>query len=381
MTTGIATRAPNLVLLLLLALGTMALAATGFVAHAPNRLVSGAPLPLWPATGAVRGTIVCGIGLLLLGGSFAPSARATLLTTIVAAGALLLLLLEGAGHAAAVLAATSPRAARTMLGPGFWVAELCAALAILDALQRLAAGPLLRIAVVAAVAVLVAALAAGGRLDALSIAREYAARRGAFLFELTRHCELVLGALAPALALGMPLGALASRRAAARGPIFATLNIVQTIPSVALFGLLLAPLAALGLGGVGPVPALIALTLYSLLPIARNTEAGLSGVDPAVTDAAAGMGMTRRQIFWRVEVPLGLPVFLAGVRIVTVQAIGLATVAALIGAGGLGTFVFQGIGQYAIDLVLLGAVPTILLALAADFALAMLIACLRRRVP
>ncbi len=93
------------------------------------------------------------------------------------------------------------------------------------------------------------------------------------------------------------------------------------------------------------------------------------------------MGMTQRQIFWRVEVPLGLPVFLAGVRIVTVQAIGLATVAALIGAGGLGTFVFQGIGQYAIDLVLLGAMPTILLALAADFALAMLIACLGRRAP
>jgi osmoprotectant transport system permease protein len=154
--------------------------------------------------------------------------------------------------------------------------------------------------------------------------------------------------------------------------------VIQTVPSIALFGLLLAPLAALGLGGVGPAPALIALTLYALLPIARNTEAAIRGVDPALTEAASGMGMTPRQIFWRVELPLGFPVFLAGVRIVMVQAIGLAAVAALIGAGGLGTFVFQGIGQYAVDLVLLGAVPTIVLALAADFGLAMLIASLRR---
>jgi osmoprotectant transport system permease protein len=163
---------------------------------------------------------------------------------------------------------------------------------------------------------------------------------------------------------------------------------VQTIPSIALFGLLLAPLAALGaavpaLGaigvrGIGMAPALIALMLYALLPVARNTLAGMLGIDRAVVEAASGMGMTQRQIFWRIELPLGLPVFLAGVRIVLVQAIGLATVAALVGAGGLGTFVFQGIGEYAIDLVLLGAVPTILLALAADFALSILIEGLAR---
>jgi osmoprotectant transport system permease protein len=297
---------------------------------------------------------------------------------IAAGGASLLLMLDGAGAAAASLSATAPRAARTSLGPAFWIASLCAALAVLDALQRLSAGRLARLAAAVAIAGLVAALALTGRLDALSIAREYAIRRDAFLGELLRHCELVLGALLPALAIGMPLGALAARRRATAGPIFATLNVIQTVPSIALFGLLIAPLAALGLGGVGPVPALIALTLYSLLPIARNTQAGILGVDPAVTEAASGMGMTPAQIFWRVELPLGLPVFLAGVRIVTVQAIGLATVAALIGAGGLGTFVFQGIGQYAVDLVLLGAVPTILLALAADFGMAMVIASLER---
>ena len=371
-------RAANLVLLLLVLAGGAAIAAGGFVSQAPNRLVSGVPLPLWRAVSGPIAASIGGLGAFLFAAAFLPRSRAIAAAVIAAGGASLLLMLDGAGAAAASLSATAPRAARTSLGPAFWIASLCAALAVLDALQRLSAGRLARLAAAVAIAGLVVALALTGRLDALSIAREYAIRRDAFLGELLRHCELVLGALLPALAIGMPLGALAARRRATAGPIFATLNVIQTVPSIALFGLLIAPLAALGLGGVGPVPALIALTLYSLLPIARNTQAGILGVDPAVTEAASGMGMTPAQIFWRVELPLGLPVFLAGVRIVTVQAIGLATVAALIGAGGLGTFVFQGIGQYAVDLVLLGAVPTILLALAADFGMAMVIASLER---
>ncbi len=167
------------------------------------------------------------------------------------------------------------------------------------------------------------------------------------------------------------------------------LNLLQTVPSIALFGLLVVPLsaltkavpalAALGIGGVGPAPAIIALVLYALLPVARNTLAGIGGVSPGAIDAARGMGMTGRQVFWQVEVPLALPVLIAGLRIVTVQAIGLAVVAALIGAGGLGSFVFDGLGQYAIDLVLLGALPAILLALVVDFLLRLLAAALGRR--
>jgi osmoprotectant transport system permease protein len=160
------------------------------------------------------------------------------------------------------------------------------------------------------------------------------------------------------------------------------------VPSIALFGLLLVPLsalaaafpglAALGIGGIGMAPAIIALILYSLLPVVRNGVAGLAGVDAGVIDAARGMGMSRRQLFWQVELPLAMPLLLAGLRIVIVQAIGLAVVAALIGAGGLGTFVFEGLGQYAADLVLLGALPAIGLALAADFLLQSLAAIFRR---
>jgi osmoprotectant transport system permease protein len=152
------------------------------------------------------------------------------------------------------------------------------------------------------------------------------------------------------------------------------LNLIQTIPSIAMFGLLMAPLgvlaarvplaARLGIEGIGMAPAFVALVLYSLLPVVANTVVGLAQVSPAAVDAARGMGFTVRQRLLGIELPLALPVILAGIRIVLVQNIGLATVAALIGAGGFGVFVFQGIGQTAMDLVLLGAVPTVALAFA-----------------
>ena len=277
-------------------------------------------------------------------------------------------------------------AARISAGTAFWVVAACAALVVVDALQRLHAGPTPMVAAVAVIGGGITALAVAGTFDMLSIAREYATRHALFAAALTRHVALVAGSVGPALAIGFPLGVAAAKRPHVQGPLFAFLNLLQTVPSIALFGLLivplsalavaLPPLAALGVGGIGPAPAIIALVLYALLPIVRNTAAGLSGVDPAVIDAARGMGLTPRQIFWRVELPLASPILLAGLRIVIVQTIGLAVVAALIGAGGLGTFVFDGLGQYALDLVLLGALPAIGLALAADFVLHMVAALL-----
>jgi len=230
-----------------------------------------------------------------------------------------------------------------------------------------------------------------GTFDALSLAREYQTRRGVFGAALLRHVLLVAGSVGPALLIGLPLGIAAARRPRLRGPLFGGLNLLQTIPSVALFGLLIVPLSALaagvpalsaiGIGGIGVAPALIALTLYALLPIVRNAAAGIAGVDGAIIEAGTGMGLTRHQVFWKVEMPLALPVLLAGLRIVVVQAIGLAVVAALIGAGGLGTFVFEGLGQYAVDLVMLGALPAIFLALAANFTLQIASAGLRRGSP
>ncbi|HEX9462227.1 MAG TPA: ABC transporter permease [Alphaproteobacteria bacterium] len=366
----------NKVLLLLWLVGAAAICLTGFVTHAPNRLVSGEPLPLWTVAGPAALGLFAALGAVLIVAAFLAPNRTPHFAVGVAAAMLLLLALAIAGEAATALLVPDHPAARTSLGPAFWIVELAATLIIVDAVQRRRTGPLMRLLVALVVSGAVGLLMVSGRLDALSILREFATHRDTFAVEFGRHCLLVLAALVPAVVIGAPLGVAAARRAGLRQGVFAVLNVVQTIPSVAVFGLLIAPLsalaarvpalAALGVQGIGAAPAIFALIMYALLPVVRNTEAGISGVDPAVVDAANGMGFTPRQVFWRVEVPLAMPVVLAGVRVVLVQTIGLAAVAALIGAGGLGAFIFQGLGQYAVDLILLGAVPTILLALAAD---------------
>jgi osmoprotectant transport system permease protein len=382
-------RPHNLVLPVLFAASAAAVLTSGFVASAPNRLRSGHPVGLFAAADGRLGTAIAVVGLVLLAASVVPPARTLYRAAAVLAGALFLLVLAAAGNAAASLAIGAPSLARISLGTGFWILLSAAGLAVVDALQRAGAGPGERLAAVAALVAAVGLMAHAGLFDALSLAREYQAHRDLFAASLLRHIALVAGAVAPAVLIGVPLGIAAVRRARVQGPLFAVLNLLQTVPSIALFGLLIVPLsalagalpalAALGIGGIGPAPAIIALILYALLPIVRNTVAGIAGVDPAAVDAARGMGMTRHQLFWRVELPLALPLLVAGLRIVTVQAVGLAVVAALIGAGGLGTFVFEGLGQYAADLVLLGALPAIGLALAADFLLQTLSALAMRR--
>jgi len=372
-------RLNNLVLPTLLAAGVAAVLTTGFVAVAPNRLLSGHPIGLFAAANGRLGAAIAVVAALQLLTALAPPSRALQRAAAVLAGGLFLLVLAASGDAAATLAAGAPSLARISLGAGFWILLGIAALALTDALQRAGAGPGEQFMVIAALGLATAAMAHAGLFDALSLAREYQTRHDLFAAALGRHVVLVAAAVGPATLIGLPLGVAAVRRPRVQEPLFAVLNLLQTIPSIALFGLLIVPLsalasavpavAALGIGGIGPAPAIIALILYALLPIVRNSAAGIAGVDPAVIDAARGMGMTRHQLFWRVELPLALPLLLAGLRIVTVQAVGLAVVAALIGAGGLGSFVFEGLGQYAADLVLLGALPAILLALAADFLL------------
>jgi osmoprotectant transport system permease protein len=370
---------PNQVLPCLMVVAVLAGFGMGFLTEAPNRLVSGAPVMLWDAAGVLPSAAFAatGIGLFALG--FAAPRRSLHYLAAAVAGAVLAAMLATAGDAATKLAAAAPPAAAISLGAGFWVIVACAALALIDSLRRAETSAPVQLIVAVFVAACFWLMAKAGLFDALALAREYATRREVFAAAMLRHVELVVAAVVPALVIGVPLGLLALRKKRAEAPIFAILNLVQTVPSIALFGLLIAPLSglasvfptlgALGIGGVGPAPAIIALVLYALLPVARSTLAGIGGVAPAAIDAARGMGMTKRQIFWQVEAPLALPVLLAGLRIVTVQAIGLAVVAALIGAGGLGTFVFDGLGQYATSLVLLGALPAIVLALAVDFLL------------
>ncbi|AWB08956.1 osmoprotectant uptake system permease (plasmid) [Azospirillum humicireducens] len=359
---------------LLMALATaVAAVALPFLGFAPNRLLSGRPVPLWAAMQGLDGVAVLLPGLVLLATPFLRPTRVGLGLTVAAGGLFAAGLVWLAGHHAAVLAQGASAAARTSFASGFWVMAAAGLLTAVDAARRMGLGAVGRLAVGGAVAGLVALQLATGHLDALSILKEYANRRDVFADAVLRHAALVAAALVPTLLVGIPLGVAAHRVEAVGRAVFPVLNIVQTVPSIALFGLLMAPLAALGallpgsgISGVGPLPAVIALTLYSLLPIVRNTAVGLDGVPAPVREAARGMGLTPRQIFLRVDLPLALPVFLSGLRITVVQAVGLAAVAALIGAGGLGAIMFQGLFANALDLVLLGAVPVILLAVAAD---------------
>jgi osmoprotectant transport system permease protein len=370
----------------LLVLGAVALAgvlALPILTHAPNRLLSGQPIQALDLPGP-WGPVVVAAAALLLAGALAPPRRPVLAGQLLAGIGIAVGLVWLAGAQAELLAASARPSARTSLGAGFWVLALAALLAAADAGRRLRLGPLARLGTALLLVVPVAALIVGGAVDQLSLMKEYGQQHGVFGPQVLQHLLLVGLALVPTLLIGVPLGIAAHRSASARGPIFSILGIIQTIPSIALFGLLIAPLSALaaafpwlGVSGIGPTPAVIALCLYSLLPIARNTAAGLDQVEGGVIDAARGIGMTKAQIFRRVEVPLALPVFLSGLRITLIQAIGLAAVAALIGAGGLGAIMFQGLFANALDLVLLGALPIILMAVAVDALFRILVDALR----
>jgi len=177
------------------------------------------------------------------------------------------------------------------------------------------------------------------------------------------HLSLVLSAMLIAVAIGVPLGMLLVQRTTLRNIVLGIASVFQTVPSLALFGFLI-PIPFIG--GIGRRTAIVALVLYALLPILRNTYVGLTSIDPAVLQAAEAMGMTNAQILWRVRFPLALTFILAGIRTATIITIGVATIAAAIGAGGLGTFIFRGVAMVSDVVILAGAIPAALLAIVAD---------------
>ena len=377
----------NRVLLLLLLAALSAALGLAFISVAPNRLVSGTGVPLhalmsdarlllWlPAAGLACAVFVTPTAAL--------HAAVTLVASLTLAGLAWL-----AGHEAALQSAQMSSLTRVSLGGAFWVLALLAWLAAADALQRWHWARGWHGLAHAALWLPSIALGLAGELDALSLLKEYANRQEVFDAAGLRHLQIVGTTLLPSLLIGVPLGVAAARHARFGKALFALLNIIQTVPSIALFALLIAPLASLatalpgwGIQGIGLLPAVLALTMYALLPIVHGTASGLAQVPAAAIDAARGMGMTPQQSFWRVEVPLALPVLLSGLRVTTVQIIGLVVVAALIGAGGYGALVFQGLASSALDLVLLGVLPVVALAVVADTTLAGLAAALPGPAP
>jgi len=196
--------------------------------------------------------------------------------------------------------------------------------------------------------------------------RFFLEHRAEILGATANHLALVVISMAFAIAIAVPLGMVIVHRRTLRNLALGLASIFQTIPSLALFGFLI-PIPFIG--GIGRRTAIVALVLYALLPILRNTYVGLTGIDPAVLEAAEAMGMTERQILWRVRLPLARAVILAGIRTATIITIGVATIAAAIGAGGLGTFIFRGVAMVSDAVILAGAIPAALLAIAADLLL------------
>ncbi|ELC7428820.1 ABC transporter permease [Enterobacter hormaechei] len=376
----------NRVLLLLACVAIVAVALP-FVNVAPNRLVSGEPRALWQ---------IWAFTPLLLGAALASTValafwpgRTALWLTFLLSEALFIVLFWSAGQAATQMAAVESPLARTSVGSGLWLWLALCLLVCSDAIRRLTPQPVWRWLLNAQFWVIPLLILFSGDLNQLSLLKEYVNRQEVFDNALAQHLTILFGTQIPALLLGVPLGMWCYRHTSRQGAVFTVLNVIQTIPSVALFGLLIAPLAGLvksfpalaaaGIAGTGLTPALIALVLYALLPLVRGVVAGLSQVPPDVLESAHAMGMSARQCFWKIQLPLALPLLVRSLRVVAVQTVGMAVIAALIGAGGFGALVFQGLLSSALDLVLLGVVPTIALAVVLDALFALWLALLRRR--
>ncbi|TIU69692.1 MAG: ABC transporter permease, partial [Mesorhizobium sp.] len=317
--------------------------AAPFATFRANRIVPGEARSILDSLPAAVGPLL--LAILVIAAIIALSKTPLVLrlaASVIALAALAILI----GVAGSFLTPEGNTFARISPASGFWLLIFAFTLLLADVLTRLNLSPWARLGVLVIAALAIGLLLASGSWNSLSILKEYANRADSFWAEGSKHVTLALGSLAAAVVVGLPLGILCHRVDKFRAGVLNVLNIIQTIPSIALFGLLIAPLgwvathvpgaAALGIRGIGTAPAFLALFLYSLLPVVANTVVGLAGVPRAANDAARGMGMTDRQRLFGVEFPLAFPVILTGIRIVLVQNIGLATIAALIGGGGFG---------------------------------------------
>lgn len=337
---------------------------------APNRLLTGRPIDAGSALGALAPTLSA---LALLAGlSIGLSRRraAAILASLLLLAALLVLA-GGLGMAAKALIADQPPAARARLASGAVALAILLALGLVIALRlarRRWLGWLASLALVGGCL----GLGAAGWFDALSLVVEYRARRDQLASAVLGHLGLSLGGLAVAILVTLSLAPWTALRRA----IDIAVDGVQVVPAVALLGALVAAMSGLlalapalreaGLGALGPAPAIIGIAAYLLLPLWRGLAAAMRAPDPATLDAARALGLTPFGIVRDLRLPLGAPILVGALRVAAVQSIGLATLGALVGAGGLGLIVFEGMAQFASDLILLGAIPIVVLSLAAD---------------
>jgi len=358
-------------------LATASLIAGPYLWFRPNRILDGASVTALEAFGATGWLLVA---LWIASGVLAlrPGALAALgggparglIATIALAATFAL-----AGEAAAAFAETSERVARTSFGASYYVG-LFGAFLVLYAAAADSRNRWLRALVWLAPLAALTALAVTGVLDEIGIVREWSMWRDTFSREIRRHLAYALGATIGAVAVGVPLGVLSAKNRRAETLVMGALNVGQVFPALAFVGLMMpllgvvgdriSFLGALGVSGIGWAPVLVVLLVYALYPVTRNTTVAIRRLDSSVLDSARGMGMGRWRLLAEVELPLAFPVVLAGVRVALVQSTAGAIVAAFVGGGGLGAIMFFGLEQTSMDLVLVGVVPIVALALAFD---------------
>ena len=381
----------NLVLALYVALAIGAAYGLPFLRVAPNRLLSGEPVYVWEVL-QLQGSpwvvaLMLAIAALLCFAVWQPRRHITQALVFLAMAASLAGMWVLAGYFAHSATQAENPFTRTALGAGFWTLFAMAWMIALDAIERLQLTTLGRLLLQSVF--LLPLLLSLNEGQHLSIAKEYANQSDVFGAAILRHLQIVFLAVVPALLIGLLLAWRMTKKQNLRQALFPVLNVIQTIPSIALFGLLMAPLAWIaiqlpalgraGISGVGLAPAVIALFMYALLPIVRSALAGLEQVPAEAINAARGMGMSAGQLLWQIELPLAMPVLLIGLRTAVVQTTGLAAVSALVGAGGLGQMMFDGLFSAANELVILGVIPIVLLALLADTFFKVLSSLIKKR--
>jgi osmoprotectant transport system permease protein len=367
----------DLLSIILFGLGLCIIALTmNFVVFRENRLAEGVSVLLWESADTFHFVLMI-IGMMLIAGTLL--LRRYILffskTAAVLGNFLIIMVFISLADSTRNLMLEAPAFSRISLGSGAWI-MLLGGYVITASAAKSIKNPFQRVIFSYLFIPILLLLSSTGMFDKLSLIQELMAKKSRFIQEFLNHLKIAFSSVGFAAIIGIPMGIWAYRKKRAEKVIFYFVNTAQTIPSLALFGLLIAPLSLLsarfpllrsiGIRGIGMTPALIALTLYALLPITKNITISLKSVDPAFIDAGKGMGLNRFQLLLMIEIPLAAPIILNGLRLAVVQAIGNTAVAALIGAGGLGFFIFQGLGQAAPDLILLGAIPVVLLAVFLD---------------
>jgi osmoprotectant transport system permease protein len=344
-----------------------------------SRIATGVDMPPLQALGPVLTIAVVVLWGAMVVLSLREGGRARARARGLLGASIIISLVALSGWAASSLGPQVGQFARVSIGGGVWVSAIAAYSVVLASRRLLGRGSALGLLIGLLAPVAIVGLLLSGYLDNLGIMKEYANVADRFWVETANTALFAAVSVTLATAVGIYLGIVAFRNQRLERPVFATVSVFQTIPGLAMVGLLVAPFAAasfavpvlrkLGIGGIGWAPVVTALTLYALLAIVRNTYAGLRNVPGAVVDAGRGMGMSDRQLMSKVELPLGMPVVFSGVRTSTVQTIGNATLGAFVGGITLGRFIFQGLAEQSPDLTMLGSIALVVMAVLVDGAL------------